>query len=79
MKDQSDYAMTSSAKLYNLYLRVPNAMDNIIVQFALLGVVNYAQMFLESGIREPDLIQDAKDALVHFMPMAKIAAQFSSR
>lgn len=75
MNDQSYYAMASSAKLYNLYLRVPNAMDNPTVQLALLGIVHYAKMFLESGTREPELIQDTKDALKHFMPMAQIIAQ----
>lgn len=79
LKDQAYYAMTSSAKLYNLYSRVPNAMDNQVVQLAVLGIVHYGQMFLESGTRDPQLIKDTKDILQHYTPMAKIAAQFAGR
>ena len=50
-------------------------MDNRVLQSAILGVVTYAQMYLESGAREPEMIQDANNALKQFMPMAQIVAQ----
>jgi len=54
-------------------------MDNQVVQLAVLGIVHYGQMFLESGTRDPQLIKDTKDILQHYTPMAKIAAQFAGR
>ncbi len=76
LKEQSYYAMTSSVELYNLYSSAP--IDNPFGRLALLGIVNYAQMFLKSGTNETDLIQDTKDALEHFKPMAEIAARFAT-
>ena len=79
LKEQSYYAMTSSAKLYNMYQHIPNSMDNPVVQMALLGIIVFAEMFLESGTREPELIQDAKDAIAHYSPMANLVAQMVGR
>lgn len=76
LKDQSYYAMASSVKLYNLYSKAP--IDNPFGRLAILGIVNYAQMFLKSGINETDLIQDTKNALKHFLPMAERVAQLAT-
>lgn len=79
LTDQSYYAMTSSAKLYDMYQHIPNSMNNPVVQMAVLGVVAFAEMFLESGTRERELIQDAKDAIAYYTPMANIVAQMVER
>ena len=75
LKDQSYYAMTSSIKLYKLYQRIPDSIGNPIVQMALLGIIVFAELFLESGAQEPELIQDAKDAIEHYSQMARFVAQ----
>jgi hypothetical protein len=79
LADQAYYAMASSVKLYSLYLCVPDAISNPAVQLALLGIVHYGQMFLESGPHEAELISDVKDALQHYTPMAELIAQMVAR
>lgn len=78
LSDQSYYAMTSSAKLYNLYANASGALENPIVQRALLGIIVFAEMFLETDIAEIALRQDAENAITHYSPMANVVAQMIS-
>ena len=72
LKDQSYYAMTSSARLFNLRSALPNSENDPITRDALMGIIKYAKLFIESGSHERDLIADAKGALEHYSPLAAL-------
>jgi hypothetical protein len=70
LKDQSYYAMTSSAQLY--LLRSKLSVDDPITREALTGVIKYAKLFIDSGSDERELIEDAENALTHYGPLANL-------
>ena len=72
LKDQSYYAMTSSVKLYNLYQSIPNSINNPNVQMSVLGIIMFAEMYINSGLGESELIQDSKDAITYYTPIANL-------
>lgn len=72
LKDQSYYAMTSSAKLYLLRFGLPGSLNDQITRNALSDIVRYAKMFVDSGSREQELIADAKSAIKHYGPLLAI-------
>lgn len=74
LRDQSYYAMTSSAKLYLLRFTHVKSVDDAVTQEALAGIVRYAKLFIESGSGEPELVDDAKRALKQYGPMAALVA-----
>lgn len=72
LKEQSYYAMTSSAKLYLLRSNIPGSIDDKIIRDALSGILKYAKIFIESGNQDRGLIEDAKSAIKHYGPLNKI-------
>ena len=72
LKEQSYYAMTSSAKLYLLRSNIPDSIDDKITRDALAGIVRYAKIFIQSGNQDRELIEDAKSAIEHYTPLAKV-------
>lgn len=72
LKEQSYYAMTSSAKLYLLRSNLPDSIDDKITRDALAGILKYANIFIECGNQDGDLIEDAKSAINHYGPLGKI-------
>lgn len=72
LKEQSYYAMTSSAKLYLLRSNLPGSIDDQITRDALAGIVKYAKIFIESGNQDRELIEDAKSAIEHYGPLQRI-------
>lgn len=72
LKEQSYYAMTSSAKLYLLRSNIPGSIDDQITRNALTGILKYANIFIESGNQDRELIEDAKAAIEHYGPLGKI-------
>lgn len=72
LKDQSYYALVSSVKLYKLYEKIPLSNENSAAPMALQSIIKFADIFIRSGVNEPELIQDAKNAIAHYGPMAKL-------
>jgi len=72
LKDQSYYALVSSVKLYSLYGNIPLSNQNSAAPKALENIIKFAEILIKSGINEPELIQDAKNAIAHYGPMAKL-------
>lgn len=72
LKDQSYYALVSSVKLYELYKKIPLSNEGSIAPKALGDIIKFANILIASGIKEPELIQDAKGAIAHYGQMAKL-------
>ena len=72
LKDQSYYALVSSVKLYKLYEKIPLSNKNSVAPIALQNIIKFSDIFIKSGVNEPELIQDAKNAIAHYGPMAKL-------
>ena len=72
LKEQSYYALTSSVKICNLYGNIPGAIENPIFQNSLSNIIKFAEIFINSGTSEHELVQDAKNAIEYYSPMAKL-------
>lgn len=78
MAEKSYPAMISCANLYSLLESGGASVTDSATREALNGAVRNASLFLSSGYADPDLIQDAKDVLAQFAPLAKIMNAFNS-
>ncbi|MEH6640575.1 hypothetical protein [Vreelandella glaciei] len=79
LKDKSYPAMVSCVNLYTILSPYEKDATNIssAAQYALNGIVNYAQQFIESGYDAPDLIDDAKTLLKQYTPLAQLTHQIN--
>lgn len=78
MKDWSYKAMVSSKNLYSLLESSGAPASDKTTRDALNGIVKYSKLFLESGCNDPELIEDAKNLLEHFGPLAKLITAVSA-
>jgi hypothetical protein len=72
LKEESYYALISSVKLYNLYKDAPGFIENPVFQNSLSNIITFAEMFINSGTAESELVQDAKGAIAYYSPMANL-------
>ena len=70
LKDQSYFAMTSCANLYSILSQQHKSMDDSLKKRALNGIILFAKRFLESGHDDHEMIENAKNHLKQYTPIA---------
>jgi len=71
LKDQSYYAMVSFANLYSILSQHKNLEDPHTIA-PIDGIILFAKRFLESGHDDHEMIEDAKNHLKQYTPIAPL-------
>lgn len=74
MKDQAYYGMSSSVALHQIALSEGPESDVGTLK-VLEDIVRFGDTFLTSGYNDRELLQEVKESLDHWRPIAKLAGQ----